>query len=157
MAQVILNRDSLDFTPLDSSILETVVATAQTTIDSTFSQSDNDSALADVFKDPRLRHRSVIDASIRIQSLQRDMRNHLSALQGLSSESEPTVIQNVVGRAERAVQATSSDLRKGAKRDAVQLEVSEANAVLDEVRKLVLSWRESYPDNSPLRVDNGTS
>ncbi|KAJ3889198.1 hypothetical protein GG344DRAFT_52178 [Lentinula edodes] len=82
------------------------------------------------------------------------MRNHLSALQGLSSESEPTVIQNVVGRAERAVQATSSDLRKGAKRDAVQLEVSEANAVLDEVRKLVLSWRESYPDNSPLRVDN---
>lgn len=76
------------------------------------------------------------------------MRNHLSALQGLSLESEPTVIQNIVGRAEHAVHATSSDLRKGMKHNAVQLEVAEVIGVLDEVRRLVLSWCESYLDNS---------
>lgn len=32
MAQVVLNRDSLELTPLDSSVLETVVATAQATV-----------------------------------------------------------------------------------------------------------------------------
>ncbi|KAH7875031.1 uncharacterized protein C8R40DRAFT_1069548 [Lentinula edodes] len=114
MAQVILNRDSLEFTPLDPSALETIVETVQATIGS---PPQNDATLADVFNDPRLRHRSVIDASLRIQSLQKDMENHLSALHGLSPDSEPIVIQNVLGRAERAARATSSDLRKGATSD----------------------------------------
>ncbi|KAJ3910826.1 hypothetical protein F5877DRAFT_86965, partial [Lentinula edodes] len=151
MAQVILDRDSLEFTPLNMSDLEVVVDAARTTIENSVSQ---DSALAELFRDPRLKHRSIIDASIRVRSLQKDMQNHLAALQGLSSESEASVIQTVLRRVERAISATSLDLRKQAKRDAVHQEVAEVNAVLEDVKNLVAIWRETYADNSPLRLDN---
>lgn len=82
------------------------------------------------------------------------MQNHLSALQGLSSESEADVIQTVLRRVERAISATSLDLRQEAKRDAVHQEVAEVNAVLEDVKNLVAIWRETYADNSPLRLDN---
>ncbi|KAJ3901937.1 hypothetical protein F5879DRAFT_924221 [Lentinula edodes] len=153
MAQVILNRDSLAFTPLDLSDLEVIVGAARATV-LMESSAPQDNKLAEVFSDPRLKHRLAIDASKRVQSLRKDMQNHLSALQGLSTESGSTIIQTVLGRAERATRAMSLDLRKEAKRDAVQHEVTEATAVLKDVEKLISIWRESYPDVSPLRLDN---
>lgn len=174
MAQVILNRDTLEFNPLGSADLDAVVDAAQATvrvqsshlpiypqsalqIDSSISRNSRnteDRTLDGLFNDPRLRHRTVLDASMRIRSLRRDMQNHLIALQGLSLESALSTIQNVLSRAERAVQATSFDLTKEAKRDTVREVVSEAMVVLEDVRKLVITWRETHPDMTPLRIDN---
>ncbi|KAJ3816381.1 hypothetical protein F5880DRAFT_1619403, partial [Lentinula raphanica] len=157
MASVILDRDidmdqaatDIDMSDLDT--LMTLVEDSQQQTTSSQIQSTHD--LETLFEDPRLRNRTVTQASQRMQSLITNARKCLATIQGLSSNTNGADIQETLLITERAIADITLQLSKRHRKE-LKSEVEEARAIVKDVLELLRLWRISHPDKSPIRIDN---